>query len=56
MLASDLIRDLQKLIEKYGDLDVAYIDDGGGYGSFSVGGIYYDPAIDESRDDQFIIE
>ena len=56
MLASELVEELQKLIEKYGDLDVAFNDDGGCYGSFSVSNIYYDSAIDESRDDQFIIE
>lgn len=56
MLASELIEELKKLIEKHGDLDVAYTDDGGCYGSFSVGGIYYDQADDEDSEDKFIIE
>ena len=56
MKASELIEELQKLIKKYGDREVATDDDGGMYGHFYVGGVTIDfdtnTDYDEDDDDE----
>lgn len=55
MRASELVERLKELIEKHGDHDVAFVDDGIHWDEFSVNGVFFDESYDESRDDQFII-
>ena len=55
MRASELVERLKELIEKHGDLDVALVDDGESWESFSIDTVCYDESYDESRDDQFLI-
>ena len=53
MLASELIEELQKLIEQYGDCEVSTSDDGGAYGDFPIGGI--DIVNAEDDENHFVI-